>query len=208
MRSVDQNEPVTRARMGSRWILSDRFGKRRIALTQMHRDDAVELLRIESLPQCGAQSVLAFEGGTKAEDAERRTAALSAADRDARHRADHVLETRHGLFRPIGRAGKLGAIGGAVEHVKRHGGVQAEIFRRALMRDIAPRLEKTLDGDALIEMFAVVPAIEFGLIGSIDVHRGQQHSLSGERHFRCPYPAIFDAMSATALITAFLMPES
>src|SRR6266481_6398512 len=85
MRSVDQDKPVARARIGSRGIFSDRLGKRRIALNQMHRDDAVELLRIESLPQGGAQSVLAPGGRTKAEDAERRTAALSAADRNARH---------------------------------------------------------------------------------------------------------------------------
>src|SRR5712692_11080773 len=75
MRSVDQDEPVARARIGSRGIFSDRFGKRRIALNQMHRDDAVELLRIEFLPQYGAQSVPASSGGTKADDAERRAAA-------------------------------------------------------------------------------------------------------------------------------------
>src|SRR2546428_9785190 len=110
----------------------------------MHRDDAVELLRIEFLPKRGAQSLLASGGGTKADDAERRSAALSAADRDACHRANHVLETRHGLFRPIGWVGKLRAIGGAVEHIEGRGGIKAEIFRRTLMRDIAPRLEKTL----------------------------------------------------------------
>jgi hypothetical protein len=49
--------------------------------------------------------------------------------------------------------------------------------------EIAPRLEKAVDGDALFEMFAVVPAIEFGFVRWIDIHRGQQHSLSGERHF-------------------------
>ena len=38
------------------------------------------------------------------------------------------------------------------------------------MRDIAPRFEKALDGDALLEMLAIVPAVEFGLIGWIDVH--------------------------------------
>src|SRR6266403_515634 len=32
MRSVDQDEPVARAGIGSRWIVGDRFGKRRIAL--------------------------------------------------------------------------------------------------------------------------------------------------------------------------------
>src|SRR6188768_1531309 len=31
-------------------------------------------------------------------------------------------------------------------------------------------------------MLAVVPAIEFGLIGWLNVHRRQQHSFSGERH--------------------------
>src|SRR6266478_4866185 len=56
MRSVDQDEPVARAGIGSRGIVSERSGKRRIALNhrialnQMHRDDAIELLRIESLP--------------------------------------------------------------------------------------------------------------------------------------------------------------
>src|SRR5438046_5703989 len=115
----------------------------------MHRDDALELLRIEFLPKRCTQSLLASGGVTKADDAERRAAALSAADRDAGHRADHVFETRHGLFRPIGRVGKLRVIGGAVEHVEGRGGIKAEIFRRALRRDIAPRLEKTLDGDAL-----------------------------------------------------------
>ena len=40
----------------------------------MHRDDAIELQRIESLAQCGAQSVLAPGGRAKAEDAERRAA--------------------------------------------------------------------------------------------------------------------------------------
>src|SRR5712671_277372 len=59
MRSVDQHEPVARAGIGSRGIVGDWFGKRRIALNQMHRDDAVELLRTEFFPQCGAQSVLA-----------------------------------------------------------------------------------------------------------------------------------------------------
>src|SRR5436190_6564597 len=76
MRPVDQHEPVARAGIGSRGIVRERFGKRRIALDQMHRDDAVELLGIEFLPQCGSQSVLASGGWTKAYDAERRAAAL------------------------------------------------------------------------------------------------------------------------------------
>ena len=35
---------------------------------------------------------------------------------------------------------------------------------------------------ALEQMFAVIPSIEFGFVRCIDIHRGQQHSLSGERH--------------------------
>src|SRR5258707_4598717 len=75
MRSVDQNEPVARARIGSRGIVRDRLGKRRIALNQMHRDDAVQLLTIEVVPQGCSQSVLATGGGTKAQHAEGRAAA-------------------------------------------------------------------------------------------------------------------------------------
>jgi len=41
----------------------------------MHRDDSVELLRIEFILQRGAQSVLGRGGGTKAYDAERGAAA-------------------------------------------------------------------------------------------------------------------------------------
>src|SRR6478609_693499 len=95
----------------------------------MHRDDAVEMLRIEFLPQCGPQSVLAAGGGAKAYDAERGAAALSAADRDARHRADHVLETRDVRPGPIGLVGKCFAIGRTVEHGEGFGGIEAEIFR-------------------------------------------------------------------------------
>src|SRR5438034_3523944 len=58
MRSVDQDEPVARARIESCGIVSDWPGKHRIALNQVHRDDAVERHRIESLSQCGAQSAL------------------------------------------------------------------------------------------------------------------------------------------------------
>jgi hypothetical protein len=32
-------------------------------------------------------------------------------------------------------------------------------------------------------MFAVVPAVEVGLVRSIDIHRRQQHAFSGDRHF-------------------------
>ena len=37
--------------------------------------------------------------------------------------------------------------------------------------------------DPLLKMLAVVPSIEFGFVGGIDVHRGQQHSFASERHF-------------------------
>jgi hypothetical protein len=52
------------------------------------------------------------------------------------------------------------------------------------MCDIAPGFQKTFDRDPLQQMLAVIPPIEVGLIGRIDVHRGQQHSFSGERHRR------------------------
>ena len=51
------------------------------------------------------------------------------------------------------------------------------------MRDIAPGFEEAVDRDPLFQMLAVVPSVEFGLVGGIDVHRGQQHAFSGERHF-------------------------
>ncbi len=50
------------------------------------------------------------------------------------------------------------------------------------MRDVAPCFEEAVDRDALIEMFAVVPAVEIGFVLRIDVHRRQQHAFSGKRH--------------------------
>src|SRR4051794_8326427 len=76
------------------------------------------------------------------------------------------------------------------------------------MRDVTPCFEEAVDGDALLEMFAVVPAVEFGFVGRIDIHRCQQHSLSGDRHVDCPYWVILEARSAIAFITASLTPES
>jgi hypothetical protein len=77
------------------------------------------------------------------------------------------------------------------------------------MRDVAPCLEKAVDRDALFKMFAVVPAIEFGLVGGIDVHRRQQHSRSSERHFaKFLYRVGIDARSAIAFITASRIPGS
>src|SRR6476660_3994849 len=49
---------------------------------------------------------VAAAGGAKAYEAERGAPALSAADRDARHRADHVFETRDVRPGPIGLVGK------------------------------------------------------------------------------------------------------
>src|ERR1700733_836414 len=102
----------------------------------MHRDDSVELFRIEFLPQRGAQSVLSARFGTYADDAQRGAAALSTADGDAGDRADHVLKTRHRGLRPLGGIGQCGAIGRTVEYVERFGGIETKIFRRALMRDV------------------------------------------------------------------------
>jgi glyoxylate carboligase len=75
-----------------------------------------------------------------------------------------------------------GAIGRTVQHVKVFRRIEAEVFRVRRMRDVAPGLEEAVDGDALFEMLAIVPAVEFGLIRWIDIHRGQQHACSGQRH--------------------------
>ena len=149
----------------------------------MHGDDSVEPGRIELIRQQRAQPLLAFGGGTEADDAQCRAAPLSAADGDMGDGADHVLETRHGRLRPRRRIRQYGAIGRAVQHRKAFGGIEAEVFRAGGMRDVTPRLEKTVDRDALLEVLAIVPEIEFALVGRIDVHRGQQHPLSGYRHF-------------------------
>jgi len=50
------------------------------------------------------------------------------------------------------------------------------------MRDIAAGFEETFDRDALDQMLAVIPSIEFRFVGWGDVHRCQQHSFSGQRH--------------------------
>src|ERR1700732_2110584 len=99
----------------------------------MHGDDAVEWFRIERISKWRA---------AKADDTEHRTPALSAADRDARHRADHVLKARDIGLRPIGLVRKCCAIGRAIEHIEGLRGIEAEIFRGAFMGDVTPRLEK------------------------------------------------------------------
>src|SRR3954453_19922296 len=174
----------------------------------MHGDDSVEPRRIELIRQHRAQPILALGGGTEADDAQRRAPALSAADGDMGNGADHVFETRHGRLRPRRRISQHSAIGRAVQHLEGSGGIEAEVFWAGYMRDVTPRLEKTVDRDALLEMLGVVPEIEFALVGCIDVHRGQQHSLSGQRHWRIPYPVTLEARSAIAFITASLTPGS
>src|SRR5258706_6300903 len=138
MRSIDQYKPVARTRVGNRGIVGNWPGKHWIALDQMHGDDSVELFGIELIPQCGAQFVFGAGKRAEADNAKCRTAALSSADRDARDRADHVLETRQRSLRPIGGVLQRGVVGGAVEDVESPGGGETEIFRRALMGDIAP----------------------------------------------------------------------
>src|SRR4029077_13996467 len=105
---------------------------------QMHRDDAIESFRIEPLAKGCAQTVFVPRCRAKADDAEHRAPALSATDRDARDRADHVFETTNIGFRPIGLAGKRGAIGWAIEHIEGLRGIETEIFRGSLMGDVAP----------------------------------------------------------------------
>ena len=51
------------------------------------------------------------------------------------------------------------------------------------MGDIAAGFEEAVDRHALFEMFAVVPAIEFGFVRGVDVHRRQQHAFTRHRHF-------------------------
>lgn len=114
----------------------------------------------------------------------RGAAALSTADRYTCNSTDHVFEARQICFRPISRIDQSGTIGGTVEHLGSRRGVEAKVFRAGPMRDIAPSLEKSLDCDALSQMLTIVPPVEIGLMGWIDVHRRQQHSFSGERHLR------------------------
>src|SRR5882724_12354490 len=175
----------------------------------MHRDDSIERLRIESFVQHLAQGRFAAGVRPQPGDTEHGAAALAAADGDARDRADHVLETRHGFFRPVGRVGKPRAIGRAIQHLYRRRRVEAEIFRAAPMRDIAAGFDEALDCDALFEMLTIVPAVEILVVGRVDIHRRQQHALSGERHsLMSSYLVTFEAMSAIAFITAFLTPGS
>ena len=112
-----------------------------------------------------SQFVLAAAGRAKADNAERRATADPAADGDARDRADHILETGDIGLRPCGLVRQHRPIGRAAQHVERRRGIEVEIFRLAVMRDIAPRFEEAVDGDALFQMFAVVPAVEFGFVG-------------------------------------------
>jgi hypothetical protein len=63
------------------------------------------------------------------------------------------------------------------------GDTDATVSQVGFIGDVTPRFEKAFNGDALFEMFAVVPAVELGFIGGVDVHRRQQHAFSGHRHF-------------------------
>jgi hypothetical protein len=62
------------------------------------------------------------------------------------------------------QSGKFRAIRRAVEHIKGADGIQAKVFRRALMRDIAPGFEEPVDCDALLEMFTIIPSIELDFV--------------------------------------------
>src|SRR5882757_3679385 len=131
----------------------------------MHGDNPVELSGIKLLPQCGAQLICAALGRAQPDNAKRSTAARSTADRDPRNSANHVLEASDVGLRPFGLVGECGAVGGTVQDLECRSRIEAEIFRAALMRDIASGFQKTVDRDALLEMFAVGPAIEFDLVG-------------------------------------------
>src|SRR6202795_3702888 len=61
IRAVDQHEPVARAGIGNP-VFRERLRQHRIALDQMHRDDSVELSRIQLLPQCAPHLVFASRG--------------------------------------------------------------------------------------------------------------------------------------------------
>jgi hypothetical protein len=76
------------------------------------------------------------------------------------NRADHVLEVGDIGLRPCRLVRQRGAIGRAVQHLKGFGGIEAEIFRIAVVGDVAAGFEEAVDCHALFEMFAVVPAIE------------------------------------------------
>src|SRR4051812_29557388 len=117
----------------------------------MHGDNSVAFAGIELIPQCGTHFVVTAARRTEPDDAERRTAAGAAADRNARNAADHVLEVGDVGLRPGGLVGERSAVGRAVQHLEGFGGIEAEIFRVAVMRDIAPRFEKTRYRDAFFE---------------------------------------------------------
>ena len=161
-----------------------------------------------SCSRSAARSLSSPPAGAQPDNAERCAAADAAADRDARDRADHVLEAGDIGLRPCGLVRQRGAIGRAVQHLEGLGGVEAEIFRVAVMGDIAAGFEEAVDCDALFEMFAVVPAIELGFVRGVDVHRRQQHAFSGHRHFLDSYLLVLEAMSAIAFITASRTPGS
>src|SRR5664279_4555360 len=82
IRCVDQRKPIAGACSRTRWMIGERSGKRGIAFDQMHGDDAVELFWIERIPKLSAQLLFASGRRAKANDSERRAAAVAAADRD------------------------------------------------------------------------------------------------------------------------------
>src|SRR6185312_5924792 len=67
----------------------------------------------------------------------------------------------------------------------RPGRIEEQESRAAGMRNIAPCLEEAVDRNALLQVLAVVPAVEILLMCGVDVHRRQQHAFSRERHFIC-----------------------
>src|SRR4029078_13011284 len=109
-------------------------------------------------------------------DADGATPAGTTADGDARDAPDHVLEAGDVDLRPGGLVGQRGQVERTSQDLDGFGGIEAEIFRVTVQRDIAPRFEETWHRNALLEMLAVVPAVEFGLMGGVDVHRRQQHA--------------------------------
>ena len=183
---------------------------RRIAFDQMHRDDAVELFRDRVCRRMhGAQLVLVTGVGRRRTIAERCAAALTAADGDARDGADHVFETRQVCFDQSVGFDQRGAIGRAVQHLECRGGIEAEIFRLALMRDIAPSLEKTsiaTRSSRCSRSYHRLKSASWAGSMSIDVS-SIAFPASGMSAMS-PYAAMLEARSAIAFITASLTPGS
>jgi hypothetical protein len=68
--------------------------------------------------------------------------------------------------------------------------------------DVAAGFEEAIDCHALLQMLAVIPAVELGLVGGVDIHRRQQHAFSGHWHLFVSCLHIFGAPDVSAAPSA------